>query len=68
MAEREKEPVLHELRHEPVPGFARPFLIIAAIAIAYLAVILFSSPGKAEKHHGDKPATTDAHAQRNAQP
>lgn len=69
MAEREKEPVLQELRHEPVPGFARPFLIVAAVAIVYLALILVTSPGKVKKDHGKKDATptqssdTDAHAQ-----
>lgn len=69
MAEREKAPVLQELRHEPVPGFTRPFLIVAAVAIVYLALILVTSPGKVKKDYGKKDATptqssdTDAHAQ-----
>ena len=69
MAEREKAPVLQELRHEPVPGFARPFLIVAAVAIVYLALILVTSPGKVKKDYGKKDATptqssdTDSHAQ-----
>jgi hypothetical protein len=69
MAEREKAPVLQELRHEPVPGFTRPFLIVAAVAIVYLALILVTSPGKVKKDYGKKDATptqssdTDSHAQ-----
>lgn len=69
MAEREKAPVLQELRHEPVPGFTRPFFIVAAVAIVYLALILVTSPGKVKKDYGKKDATptqssdTDSHAQ-----
>jgi hypothetical protein len=69
MAAKKSDPVLQELRHEPVPGFARPFLIVAAVAIVYLALILVTSPGKVKKDYGKKDATptqssdTTSHAQ-----
>ncbi len=40
------------LKHEPVPGFRRVFLIAVTVMGLYLAVILLGSPGKVE-HHGD---------------
>ena len=39
-----------ELRHEPVPGYARIFSLAFAAAALYLACILLSSPGPAEPH------------------
>ena len=63
MAIKKTDPVIQELRHKPVPGYAKIFLLTAALATAYLALILISSPGKAAKHHGDKTGTTDSHAQ-----
>ncbi|MGI9239392.1 MAG: hypothetical protein ACR2RV_01245 [Verrucomicrobiales bacterium] len=48
---------LQELKHEAVPGYLRAFTIAFAVMGVYLAIILISSPGPAEKH--DKPG---AHA------
>lgn len=58
MAANKADPVIQELRHEPVPGYAKVFLIAAAAAIAYLALILVSSPGKVKKNHGKEPAAS----------
>jgi len=69
MPDKKTDPVLHELRHVPVPGYAKVFLTAAAVAIAYLALILLSSPGKVKKDYGKKSATptpsseTQPHAQ-----
>ncbi len=46
---------LHELKHDPVPGYRKAFVIAFAIMALYLAAILISSPGSAKSHHvGDK--------------
>lgn len=45
---------LHELKHDPVPGYRRAFVIAFAIMALYLAVILISSPGSAKSHYGDQ--------------
>jgi len=63
MAANRTEPVIQELRHEPLPGHRKLFFIVAAVALAYLALILASSPGKVKKAHGDKTGTTSSHAQ-----
>ena len=47
---------MHELKHDPVPGYPRAFAIAFLIMGLYLALILVSSPGKADKHH--PPAST----------
>lgn len=44
---------LRELKHEPVPGYRRAFLIAIGIMALYLAAILISSPGSAKSHYGD---------------
>ena len=47
---------MDELKHDPVPGYPRAFAIAFAIMGLYLAVILISSPGKAEKKYDKKEA------------
>ena len=42
---------MDELKHDPIPGYPRAFAIAFAVMVAYLALILISSPGKADKHH-----------------
>lgn len=43
---------LQELKHDPVPGYLKAFLIAFAVMGLYLAIILISSPGPADSHHG----------------
>lgn len=44
---------LRELKHDPVPGYRRAFLIAIGIMALYLAILLISSPGSAKSHYGD---------------
>ena len=41
---------MDELKHAPVPGYPRAFAIAFGVMALYLALILVSSPGKADKH------------------
>ena len=44
---------LSELKHDPIPGYRRAFLVVFAVLAVYLAAILISSPGSAKSHYGD---------------
>ena len=51
---------LQELAHPAVPGYGRAFAVAFAVMALYLLLILYSSPGPAEKHHGhEKPSSSD---------
>lgn len=61
---------LQELKHDAVPGFPKAFVIAFVAMALYFLLILVTSPGKVEKHHGDdahghahgdKPSATSAH-------
>ena len=43
---------LKELKHDAVPGYGKAFAIAFGVMTLYLAIILLSSPGPAEGHHG----------------
>lgn len=43
---------LHELKHDAVPGYPKAFAIAFAAMALYLLLILLTSPGPAEGHHG----------------
>jgi len=54
---------LQELKHDPVPGYPKAFVIAFAVMALYLLLILISSPGPAKghghdshSHHERKPA------------
>lgn len=44
---------LKELKHDAVPGYGKAFLIALAAMGLYLAIILISSPGMVDGHHGE---------------
>lgn len=45
---------LQQLKHEPVPGYFKAFVIAFAVMGIYLALILITSPGPANEHHKSK--------------
>lgn len=60
MTPQTDDETIQELKHDTVPGYPKAFLIACGVMIAYLAIILLTSPGPAKGHHGDE---KDHHAE-----
>lgn len=52
---------LQELKHEPVPGYRKVFVIVFFILSLYLALILISSPGPADHGKGQGKKEQSSH-------